>query len=127
MIERRMLAMTIVVFSSLTWACASDASLVMPSSTSSSPPAAVLTISGRVTERSTPVAIAGARVTVQAGSMTGPSAVTDGSGFYSITGLKTGHVTVSVKAENYVDRSESIDVAAGSTRLDFQLMPASEN
>jgi hypothetical protein len=59
--------------------------------------------------------------------MTGPSAVTDGSGFYSITGLKTGHVTVSVKAENYVDRSESIDVAAGSTRLDFQLMPASEN
>jgi hypothetical protein len=57
----------------------------------------------------------------------GPSVVTDGAGFYSISGLKTGQVRVFVKAEHYIDRSDYLNFAANATRLDFQLMPAFEN
>jgi hypothetical protein len=85
-------------------------------------------MTGRVTDRaSTPAGIAGATVKVQTGSVMGPSTVTDESGFYSIAGIKLEYVTVSVKAEHYVDRSESLDIVGKATRLDFQLMTSSEN
>jgi hypothetical protein len=125
----RILAVALVVSSCLTWACAGEGSLVTPSATSSTTGATVagLDITGRVTERATSAGIPGASVTVQIGSLMGPSVVTDGAGFYSISGLKTGQVRVFVKAEHYIDRSDYLNFAANATRLDFQLMPAFEN
>jgi hypothetical protein len=54
--------------------------------------------------------------------MRGPTVVTDASGFYELV-IKKSHVTVAVKADRYIDRSESLDVSDNTTRLDFQLMP----
>jgi len=127
MIDRRMLALVIALSSCLAAACAGDASLVAPSSTSvSSSTEAVSTIAGRVTAKTTQDGIAGAKVIVQAGPMRGASAITDASGFYTIA-VKSGRLQVLVKAENYIDRSEMIDVSNASTRVDFQLMPAIED
>jgi hypothetical protein len=130
MIERRIAAMAIVVSSCLAIACAGDSSPVSPSATSEPPstPIALSTVSGRVTGRATLLGVAGAKVTAQAGSTMGPGAVTDGSGYYSITGLKPGPLTVSVQAEDYVDRSETVEVAPNTTTIvNFQLMSAAED
>lgn len=124
MIDRKLLAIAILASTCLAAACTGGNSLVAPSSTSiSSPLETRSTISGRVTSRETEDGIGGARITVQAGSMKGASAVSDASGFYSVA-VKTGHVQVSVKAENYIDRSEVLDVSDSTMRVDFQLMPA---
>ena len=126
MIDRSTLAIVILT-SCLAGACAGDTSLVAPSSPSmSSSNEALSTIAGRVTARTTQDGIAGAKVIVQAGAMRGASAVTDSSGFYTIA-VKTGHLQVMVKADNYIDRSEIIDVSNSNMRVDFQLMPASED
>lgn len=127
MIDRGTLAIVILT-SCLAGACAGDTSLVSPSSTSSmsSSNDALSTITGRVTARTTQDGIAGAKVMVQAGAMRGASAVTDASGFYTVA-VKTGHVQVLVKADKYIDRSEVIDVSNNNMRVDFQLMPASED
>jgi hypothetical protein len=123
MIDRRLVVLALALSSLLT-ACAGDTSLVAPSSTSmSSSNEALSTITGRVTARTTQDGIAGAKVIVQSGAMRGASAVTDASGFYTVA-VKTGHLQVLVKADNYIDRSEMIDVSNSSTRVDFQLMPA---
>ena len=125
-----MFAVATLVFSCVAAAC-SNASMIAPSPTSIPSPAApieISTLSGHVTDRaSTPAGIAGATVTVETGRIMGPSAVTDESGFYSIAGIKLAFVTVSVKAEHYVDRSESFDVVNKATRMDFHLMTVSED
>jgi len=87
---------------------------------------ALSTITGRVTARTTQDGIAGAKVIVQSGAMKGASAVTDASGFYTVA-VKTGRLQVLVKADNYIDRSEMIDVSNNSNRVDFQLMPANDD
>ena len=125
MVDRKVLLA--LALSSCVAACAGDTSLVAPSSTSTSSLNETLsTVSGRVTARTTQDGIAGAKVIVQAGTMRGASAVTDASGFYTIA-VKTGRLQVLVKADNYIDRSEMIDVANNSLRVDFQLMPAIED
>jgi len=125
MIDRSTLAIVILT-SCLAGACAGDTSLVAPSSTSmSSSNEALSTITGRVTARTTQDGIAGAKVIVQADAMRGATAVTDASGFYTVA-VKTGHVQVMVKADKYIDRSEAIEVSNNNMRLDFQLMPASD-
>lgn len=125
-----MFAVATLVFSCVAAAC-SDASMIAPSPTSMPSPASpieVSTMTGQVTDRApTPVGIAGATVTVQTGRVMGPSTVTDESGFYSIAGIKLEYVTVSVKAEHYVDRSESFDVVDKATRMDFHLMTSFED
>ena len=125
-----MFAVAALAFSCVAAAC-SEASLMAPSATSTPSRTAsieVSTLSGHVTDRAlTPAGIAGATVTVENGLIVALSAVTDELGFYSIPGIKLAYVTVSVKAEHFVDRSESIDVENKTTRLDFQMMTSSEN
>jgi len=127
MIARHMLIIVVFVSSCLSAACAGDGSLVAPSTSSMSASSeSVTSISGRVTGRNTHAGIVGARVTVQAGPMKGASTVTDASGFYTVA-VKSGHVMVSVKADNYIDRSETLDISNDITQLDFQLMPFLDN
>jgi len=122
----RLLVLALALSSCLT-GCAGDTSMVAPSSTSmSSSNDALSTITGRVTARTTQDGIAGAKVIVQSGAMKGASAVTDASGFYTVA-VKTGRLQVLVKADNYIDRSEMIDVSNNSNRVDFQLMPANDD
>lgn len=119
--RRNIFAIGLLVCSCLITACAGDMSPVAPSSASATSANEVSTITGRVTARETHNGIAGAKVTVQAGAMRTPSVVTDASGFYSIP-VKSGFVTVLVKADRYIDRSESVQVLEDTTRVDFQLM-----
>lgn len=118
-------AIATLVSSSLAVGCGSSSSLVTPSGPS--PLGVTSTITGRVTESAptTLTGIAGATVTVKDGPTTGPSAVTDSLGFYSITGLKTGRITMSVTADRYVGVAEPLNVTADTTS-NFELMPEPE-
>jgi Carboxypeptidase regulatory-like domain len=125
-----MFAVATLAFSCVAAACA-DSSMMAPSPTSKPSPSApieISTLSGHVTDRaSKPAGIVGATVTVHNGLIVALSAVTDEAGFYSIPGIKLAYVTVSVTADHFVDRSESLEVENKTTRLDFQMMTASEN
>jgi Carboxypeptidase regulatory-like domain len=126
MSDRKLFLIVIFACSCLVTACAGDSSLVAPSSTFESSTGEMSTITGRVTERQTLNGIQGAKVTVQAGRLNSPTMVTDASGFYSIP-VKSGQVVVSVKADRYIDRSESVFVANSATHVDFQLMPLNDD
>lgn len=106
------------------------ASLVGPSSTkpaSTTEPRVTVTIAGRVTE-SVPTShtgIEGATVTVDSVGSSGPSATTNQYGFFAISGVKPGLLTIRVAAERYVGASELVDVSADTT-FTIRLMPKLE-
>ena len=51
---------------------------------------------------------------------------TDGQGFYSISGLKTGRVMIKVLADHYKSVSEPLAVTGDAT-VNFQLTPMTES
>ncbi len=87
--------------------------------------ASTFSLIGQVAE-STPTtlkAISGATVTVVDGPNAGKSATTDGSGNYSLTGLKSSGFTVNVSANTYVSQSRGVTLTSNQT-LSFRLSRA---
>lgn len=78
---------------------------------------------GHVYQRGTTTPIAGARVDLTGGAgVTSQSAVTDESGFYSFTDLRTGRVRLSVNRAGYFEETRQVNVTQGrSITADFQL------
>ena len=94
-------------------ACGHDSSPTSPSNTP-----ATFILSGRVTETAPTdsVVIPGATVAVAEGVNAGRSAVTDGSGNYSLAGLERGTFNVSVSAGGYGTGTFPVSLTASTSR-----------
>jgi Carboxypeptidase regulatory-like domain len=83
------------------------------------PPGATYTLSGTVTEMTStgPVAVAGVRVEDASAH---EYAITDATGFYSVTGLRAAISSISASKSGYVSGQKTVTISS-DTRLDIQL------
>ncbi len=72
-----------------------------------------VSVSGTVTDSTTNATIAGATVGVQ--EQSGKNTGTDGSGYYSLTGVYWGDVHLQVSADSYTTKTVPVGLAAGTT------------
>jgi hypothetical protein len=82
--------------------------------------AATFTLTGTVTNVRNQARLADARVEIVSGATTGPTALTDATGFYRIGDLPSGEYAVRVSAEGFEPSSSSFTLTADLT-LDFAL------
>jgi hypothetical protein len=79
------------------------------------------TVAGVVTDHNTRVPVPNILVAVDGGPYTGRSSVTDGNGYYSISGVQ-GSVVLRSSGTGYITSSRGVTVN-GDTRLDFTVQP----
>jgi len=78
-------------------------------------------VQGRVTDATTGRKIAGATIKIEP---TGPSAVTNNGGKYSLDGVPEGPQDITASAPGFTSTTQTVIVVAGdSMKLDFELVP----
>jgi hypothetical protein len=82
---------------------------------STSPSTTGITLTGLVTITGTSSGIAGATLTVAAGTNAGKSATTDSTGHYTLTGLVAGSTSIRLSAANFVSTVMVVSVNANQT------------
>ena len=99
----------------------------MPNPSPPSPPSVPaptsFALTGRVTDATTSLAIAGALVDTHDGENNSRSTTSDGTGAFRITGLSTAGYTVSVKRSGYDTAFRGISINGADQSADFQLAP----
>ncbi len=116
------LLVTLVVLLNIVACGGSSTTPTAPSSTPSpSTPAstATFTLTGLVIDDAAQVVV-GATVTVLDGPNANRSALTDGTGRYSLTGLSTGGFSVRVRRDGYDDATKPVTLTS-STSVDFTI------
>jgi hypothetical protein len=95
--------------------------VIFEAATSPRPPPTTGAVTGMVTSSSGGAAIAGARVSDSAGN----SIFTDGSGFYTLTGLAPGSDTLTASGVAFTSQTLTVPVTAGETTQNgnFSLAP----
>jgi hypothetical protein len=94
---------------------------VFEAATATRPPPTTGAVTGMVTSASGGAVIAGARVSDTAGN----SIYTDGSGFYTLTGLAPGSDAITASAVGFAAQTLTVGVTAGQTtqQVNFSLSP----
>jgi hypothetical protein len=97
---------------------ASSIDISQPPTPPTPPPAAIFTVAGVVSEDPDRVPISGGVVQVVDGPNAGRSSTTDGNGYYSIPGLRTGSFTVRATKSGYRTTDRGLTLA-NDTRVDI--------
>lgn len=114
----RRLSAPIVLLALLVGACSGDSGPSLPTAPSPPPTPQTLSINGYVGDQSSGAPIGNASVRAGSGQMT----TTRGDGYYELTGLAAGTITITASADRYNSRSQSV-TASTSQRVDLELTP----
>lgn len=116
----RRLSVAIAILALAIGACSGDSGPSSPTGPSPTAPPApqTMTINGYVGDQSNGAPIGNAAVRASSGHTT----TTGGNGYYELTGLAAGTVTITASADRYNSRSQSV-TANGTRRVDLELVP----